>query len=77
MGETPAGFQVTATTRGVLPGDWVYSNQIVDKAGHAPTTAFLDRACPLGHASAQVNAQTGLWRELTPAETSQVPDLRR
>ena len=58
MGETPAGFRVTATTRGVLPGDWVYSNQIVDKAGHAPTTGFLDRACPLDHASAQVNAHT-------------------
>jgi hypothetical protein len=25
MGETPAGFQVAAATRGVLPGDWVYS----------------------------------------------------
>jgi hypothetical protein len=58
MGETPTGFQVTATTRGVLPGDWVYSNQIVDKAGHAPTTAFIDRACPLAHASAQVNYAT-------------------
>lgn len=58
MGETPAGFRVTATTRGVLPGDWIYSNQIVDKAGHAPTTGFLDRACPLDHASGQVNAHT-------------------
>jgi hypothetical protein len=58
MGETPAGFQVSATTRGVLPGDWVYSNQIVDKAGHAPTTAFLNHACPLAHASAQVNYAT-------------------
>ena len=27
MGETPAGFQVSATTREVLPGDWVYSNR--------------------------------------------------
>jgi hypothetical protein len=58
MGETPGGFAVTATTRGVLQGDWVYSNQIVDKAGHSPTTAFIDRACPLGHASAQANYQT-------------------
>jgi hypothetical protein len=58
MGETPTGFQVTATTRGVLPGDWVYSNRIVDNAGRAPTTAFLHRACPLSHASAQVNYKT-------------------
>lgn len=55
MGETPAGFQVSATTRGLLPGDWVYSSQIVDKAGHAPTTAFLDHACPVTLGSAQVN----------------------
>jgi hypothetical protein len=54
MGETPAGFQVSATTRGLLPGDWVYSSQIVDKAGHAPTTAFLDHACPATLGSAQV-----------------------
>jgi hypothetical protein len=58
MGETPAGFQVSATTRGVLPGDWVYSSHIVDKAGHAPTTAFLNNACPVAHASAQVNYAT-------------------
>jgi hypothetical protein len=58
MGETPTGFQVTATTRGILPDNWVYSNQIVNRAGHAPTATFLDRACPLSHASAQVNYQT-------------------
>jgi hypothetical protein len=58
MGETPSGFAVTATTRGILPGDWIYSNQIVDEAGHSPTTAFIDRACPVGHASAQANYQT-------------------
>jgi hypothetical protein len=55
MGETPAGFQVSATTRGLLPGDWVYSSQIVDKVGHPPTTAFLDHACPVTLGGAQVN----------------------
>jgi hypothetical protein len=49
---------VSATTRGLLPGDWVYSSQIVDKAGHAPTTAFLDHACPVTLRSAQVLAAT-------------------
>ena len=29
-----------------------------DKAGHAPTTAFLNHACPLAHASAQANYAT-------------------
>lgn len=57
MGETPSGFQVTATTRGILPGNWVYSAQIVNKTGHVPTRAFLDRACPLGQGTAQVNYQ--------------------
>jgi hypothetical protein len=28
---------------------WVYSAQIVDRAGHTPTTSFLSRACPLGN----------------------------
>jgi hypothetical protein len=57
MGETPAGFQVTATTRGILPGAWVYSSEIVDKAGHVPTEAFLKRACPVA-GRAQANYQT-------------------
>lgn len=44
--ETPSGMTVVATTRGILPNSWVYSNQVVDRAGHAPTQAFLNRACP-------------------------------
>ena len=49
---------MTSTTRWLLPGDWVYSNELVDKAGHASTAAFLDRACPFGKASLQPNFQT-------------------
>ena len=38
------------STRGVnLPNAWVHSVKIVDNAGHAPTTSFLTRACPLGN----------------------------
>lgn len=29
-----------------IPNAWVSSTTVVDKAGHAPTTAFLDKACP-------------------------------
>jgi hypothetical protein len=40
----PEGMSVIATPN--LPDAWVYSNVIVDKAGHAPTTQFLETACP-------------------------------
>jgi len=46
FGQRQAGVTLAASTRGILPGDWVYSNQIVDRAGQAPTTQFLDRVCP-------------------------------
>ena len=55
---TPVSIDQTATgtisafesIRGVsLPNDWVYSVNIADHAGHAPTTSFLNRACPLGN----------------------------
>jgi hypothetical protein len=47
FGQTQTGTAVTAGTRGVLPGQWLYSNQILDAAGHTPTTQFLNNACPL------------------------------
>jgi hypothetical protein len=29
-----------------IPNAWVRSTDVVDNAGHAPTTVFLDKACP-------------------------------
>ncbi len=55
--ETPSGMKVVATTRGLLSNAWAYSNQVVDKAGHAPTQAFLDRACPFNTTTGQGNFQ--------------------
>lgn len=55
---TPVSIDQTApgivsafeSIRGVsLRDDWVYSVKIADHAGHAPTTSFLRRACPLGN----------------------------
>jgi hypothetical protein len=50
---TNLGFEL-GSPRGVtfvagpptIPNAWVYSDRIVDKAGHAPTSQFLLRACP-------------------------------
>jgi hypothetical protein len=53
--ETPAGMRVVATTRGVMSNAWVYSNQVVDKTGHGPTTTFLDHACPFDQTTGQAN----------------------
>ena len=55
--ETPSGMKVVATTRGLLSNAWAYSNQVVDKAGHAPTQAFLNRACPFNTTTGQANFQ--------------------
>ena len=52
---TPVGVRVAATTRGVLPGEWALSARILDKAGHSPTTGFLDRACAFSKTSFQPN----------------------
>jgi hypothetical protein len=46
---SPGVIKAFESTRGIsLPDAWVYSVQIVDQAGHAPTSSFLSRACPLG-----------------------------
>ena len=46
----PGTISAFESIRGVrLPNDWVYSVKIADQAGHAPTTSFLNRACPLGN----------------------------
>ncbi|MGA3352520.1 MAG: hypothetical protein ABSD85_04950 [Acidimicrobiales bacterium] len=44
--DTPPGVKLVGTARGIMPNAWVYSNNIVDKAGRAPTQAFLNHACP-------------------------------
>jgi len=47
---SPGILKAFESTRGIsLPDAWVYSVQIVDQAGHTPTTSFLSRACPLGN----------------------------
>ena len=46
---SPGIIKAFENTRGIsLPDAWVYSVQIVDPAGHTPTTSFLSRACPAG-----------------------------
>jgi hypothetical protein len=42
--EGPSGLSVVTSPN--LPDAWVYSNLVVDKAGQAPTTQFLEAACP-------------------------------
>ena len=45
---TPAVGQVALTAPHVsVPNGWVYSTTVVDKAGHAPTSHYLFRACPV------------------------------
>jgi len=47
---SPGVIKAFESVRGIsLPDAWVYSVQIVDQAGHTPTTSFLSRACPLGN----------------------------
>jgi hypothetical protein len=42
---TPAGDQVVANPPNI-PNAWVYSSEVVNNSGQAPTTAFLKAACP-------------------------------
>lgn len=42
---SPTGPQVILKNVSI-PNAWVLSTSVVDKAGHAPTAAFLSRACP-------------------------------
>jgi hypothetical protein len=59
IGLTQAGVQAVASTRGLdLSNAWIYSSEIVDKAGNAPTTAFLNHACPFGKVTHAPNFQT-------------------
>lgn len=53
FGQRQGVTTLMAQTRGLLPSDWVYSNQILDHAGHAPAGAFLNRACPLSMTTGQ------------------------
>jgi len=45
QGGTGTGFFVIAPTP-KLPNAWIYSNVVVDQAGHAPTSQFLQSTCP-------------------------------
>jgi ABC-type transport system involved in multi-copper enzyme maturation permease subunit len=42
---TPTGIQVTASSPDIRNA-WVYSSDIVNNAGQAPTSAFIKTACP-------------------------------
>ncbi|MGA7420714.1 MAG: hypothetical protein WB765_21460 [Acidimicrobiales bacterium] len=42
---TPSGVRVAAPNL-TVPNGWVLSTSIVDKAGNAPTSAFLNKTCP-------------------------------
>jgi ABC-type transport system involved in multi-copper enzyme maturation permease subunit len=58
IGLSQKGVQVTATTRGLLAGGWPLSARLVDSSGRAPTTAFLDKACPFSKTTFQPNLAT-------------------
>jgi hypothetical protein len=42
---TPSGVRVVAPNL-TVPNGWVLSTSIVDKAGHQPTSAYLNKTCP-------------------------------
>jgi hypothetical protein len=42
---SPSGLQVVVQNPSI-PNAWVLSTAVADRAGHAPTTAFLSKACP-------------------------------
>ena len=43
--KSPAGLQVVLQSP-AIPNAWVLSTAVADKAGHAPTSRFLGKACP-------------------------------
>jgi hypothetical protein len=43
FGRGPSNLQLAPPN---IPGAWIYSTQLVDKAGHAITAQFLQNACP-------------------------------
>jgi hypothetical protein len=58
---TPGLGHVVLTAPQVsIPNGWVYSTSVVDKAGHAPSSGYLFRVCPvLRHlANQQFSAST-------------------
>jgi hypothetical protein len=46
IGVGPGGGPAVVTTNVSIPNAWVYSSSMADKAGHPPTSHFLDTACP-------------------------------
>jgi len=46
IGVGPGGGPSVVTTNVNIPNAWVYSSNLADKAGHAPTSHFLATACP-------------------------------
>jgi ABC-type transport system involved in multi-copper enzyme maturation permease subunit len=55
--ETPAGMRVVATTRGLMPNAWIYSNALVTKSGRPLTQSALNQACPFNQTTGEFNAQ--------------------
>lgn len=54
---------------------WIYSTEIVDKAGHLLTSKFVANACPLLHAGGSGGPQTGTGRTVhVPAAPTVLPD---
>jgi hypothetical protein len=54
---TPSGLRVVPPNL-TIPNGWVLSTSLVDKAGHPPTNAFLNKACP-GLGTGPVNVHAG------------------
>lgn len=55
LGETQHGVEVDLATKGIIKNAWIYSNELVDKAGRVPTQSFLNRACPFDRTNGQFN----------------------
>jgi hypothetical protein len=63
---SPSGLQQVSVQAPTMPNAWVLSTTVVDKAGHAPTSTFLNKTCPApgvspqgGHAVSRVKAPIG------------------
>jgi hypothetical protein len=59
IGNTPSGLSMIVPETAIAPNAWIYTNQIIDTAGHAPTNRFLRAACPLAAGGPPPGSQTG------------------
>jgi hypothetical protein len=55
---TPTGVRVLANPSD-MPNAWIYSSDIVNKSGQAPTAAFLKTACPNLRSGAPIGVPRG------------------